>query len=97
MCATIASPLHTFLQNSTFSDPVFLHFHFLILASKDHGLRQAAGCAGMSTGSLTRPWELQGPRIAPRSVPVSLGSHLLLNRTGLWESTGHSHLTLRTP
>lgn len=38
-------------------------------------------------------WELQGPRTAPRSVPVSLGSHLLLNRTGHGKSISCTHLS----
>lgn len=39
------------------------------------------------------PWELQGPRIAPRSVTVvSLGSHLLLNCTCHGKSISSPHL-----
>lgn len=38
------------------------------------------------------PRELQGPRVAPWSVPVPLGSHLLLNSTCHGKSISSPHL-----
>lgn len=39
------------------------------------------------------PWELQGPRVAPWSVSVPLGSHLLLNGPCHGKSISSPHLS----